>query len=185
MRRAGALSVVAGLTNTRRGRGSAGGGGPQVRHIRNLTGTNLNWADGSPGSLLHDNSPGDNTTWYGQTGGSGQSITVAALYDLGSAQVVTRVRRRRGTANGNSYGGSHIEASNDGVNWVNAWTGGVLPGETLGGTFTWEAEEDWATNITTTPYRYWRTVVVDNGGEGTGETRIGDFRLYVGGNLVL
>jgi hypothetical protein len=40
-------------------------------------------------------------------------------------------------------------------------------------------------NPHTTPYRYWRTVVQDLGVEGSGEVRIGDFRLYVGGNLVL
>ena len=56
------------------------------------------------------------------------SVITTALYDLGSAQTVTRVRRRFGNVNLNSYT-LQIEASNDGVNWVDAYSGmGIVIG---------------------------------------------------------
>ena len=108
-------------------------------------------------------------------------VVVTAAYDLGSPTVVTRFRRRYGTINGFVYL-PIIEASNDGVNWIDAWTGGMLPADPSTGLFSWYAEQDFA-SVTSTPYRYWRTVVID-GGAG-GEARIGDFRLYgSGGSLI-
>lgn len=185
MRRSGALGSTAGLTNVRRGRTNAvAGGGPQIRYVKNLTGTGLNWSAGTPTTNFTDVAPGDNTTYEQQTGTP--PAVVAALYDLGSAQTVTRVRKRHGNIGGNNWG-PHVEASNDGNNWVDAYTGPLLPLEPAGGSiFVWRNEYD-LVNITATPYRYWRVVCRCQGdGEGgTSDSRIGDFRLYVGGNLVL
>lgn len=183
MRRSGALGSTAGLTNVRRGRANApvGGGGPEVRRITNETGTNLNWADGVAAPNLYDGSPGDNTTFYQQT--SGSSAYVVGLYDLGSAQQVTRVRYRYGTVNGNSWSVPNMEASNDGENWVNAWIGAPGTAEFGTGTFHWAAEKDIPdANISDTPYRYWRVVIKDTFAEAAADARLGDFRLYVGGS---
>lgn len=111
-----------------------------------------------------------------------QAVVVTAAYDLGTPTVVTRFRRHHGTAWGSGYT-PLIEASNDGVTWVDAWTGGPPPLDLGFGTFSWAGEYDFTT-VTSTPYRYWRTVVVDQG-SGPGDARIGDFRLYnSGGSLI-
>lgn len=184
MRRSGALGTTAGLTNVRRGRVNApvGGGGPIVRRITNTTGTNLNWEDGVSAPNLYDVAPGDNTTFYQQTADSG-SCYVVGLYDLGSAQQVTRIRYRYGTVNGNSWTPANVEASNDGVNWVDTWVGAPGTGEIGEGTFQWASEKDISDGyITDTPYRYWRIVIKDTFSEGAPDARLGDFRLYVGGD---
>ncbi|MEQ1761569.1 MAG: hypothetical protein ABL984_00350 [Pyrinomonadaceae bacterium] len=182
MPRSGVLGSVAGQTNTRGGRGGSGGGATTlVRKITTIAG-GLNWADGSASTLLTDGSVGDNSTYERQTGGP-PSIVVG-LYDLGSARVVTRVRKRHGNTGGNDYPNA-VEASNDGTTWVNANTGSAPPGEVSGPTHTWRSEID-LTSITATPYRYWRVVNRDPGDEGgAGDARLGDFRLYIGGVLLV
>lgn len=110
-----------------------------------------------------------------------QKVTVTALYDLGSATTVTRFRRRYGWVNNEEYP-YVIEASNDGVTWVNAYTTPkpIPPAPT--GSFQWVSEQD-ETFVTSTPYRYWRTVIRDPGTTDT-EARIGDFRLYTSSGII-
>lgn len=111
---------------------------------------------------------------------AGSFTVVTAAYDLGSPQTITRFRRRHGTANGNGYF-SYLEASSDGVNWVDMYTGAFFPEFGLG-TFAWATEID-STAVDATAYRYWRTVVVDSR-DLTSDARIGDFRLYTSGGIV-
>lgn len=118
----------------------------------------------------------------GASRGAATSSIVTALYDLGSATVVSRFRRTYGSLWANSYG-PLIEASSDGVNWVDMWTGGAPPFDLGVGVFNWYSEFD-STSVDSTAYRYWRVAIRDN---GTGhDARIGDFRLYDGGgNLIV
>lgn len=114
--------------------------------------------------------------------GAGRSVNagvVTAAWDLGSAQTVTRIRRRFGWINSNAAT-VYIEGSNDGTTWVNALTGPNPPVNIPTGSFQWENEWD-TTQITTTAYRYWRVYNVDSGTPC--DVRIGDFRIYVGGVL--
>lgn len=115
------------------------------------------------------------------TGGSGSPVIVTAMYDLGSAKTVTRARKRIGWVDGPGGVEFILEASNDGTNWVNAYTGAPWSIGTASGFFQWEAEQDLTTDITGTAYRYWRTWVACNGDIDPPEARIGDFRLYVAG----
>lgn len=109
-------------------------------------------------------------------------VTVTALYDLGSAQRVTRYRLKFGTVNNNTWANA-IEASNDGVTWVNAAT--LTPPQGIGsGSFFWEGEWD-SSGVTSTNYRYWRAVVYDGGTPNGGEARIADFRLYDSGGALI
>lgn len=111
----------------------------------------------------------------------GGPVIVTAMYDLGSPQTVTRIRKRIGWVD-SSQAEVIIEASNDGSTWVNARTGPDLPSAPVTGVFQWLTEHD-TTAITATPYRYWRTYVIDVDVVAP-DARIGDFRLYVGGVLV-
>jgi hypothetical protein len=114
-------------------------------------------------------------------GANRNSVYVTAMYDMGTPTVITRCGRRHGTAWGNSYG-LIWEASNDGVNWVNANIGVIGPGESGSGTFTWATCVD-DSSITSTPYRYWRTVVRDTGIGA--DARISDFRIYTSSGMVV
>lgn len=116
----------------------------------------------------------------GASRGLGAVVTV--LYDLGSAQTVDRARKRIGWVDNNQTE-FVIEGSNDGVNWVDAWTGSPTFPPIATGSFQWIGEYD-TTDITTTPYRFWRTYVIDPSVTPNPEPRIGDFRLYVGGVIV-
>ena len=189
MRRSGSLGIVSNLLRTQIGvrRNVVAAQGPQVRFVGNLTGTGLTWANGSAAPNLVDVAPGDQTTWVGQTAGAAQTAWVAGIYDLGTPQVITRVRYRTGAANGNTYfntAANRIEASTDGVNWVSAWTGGNPSLSVASGSFAWEVESDFTT-ITSTAYRYWRIIVQDVFVVGNPDARIGDFRLYTSGGIVL
>ena len=119
---------------------------------------------------------------------SENSVITTALYDLGTAQTVTRFRKKAGTVNTNSYPvTSYIEASSDGVNWVNAYTGLPIVVGIPFCVFGWDAEFD-STFVTTTAYRYWRVVCLDTDTDPPScppDCRISDFRLYVAGNLVI
>lgn len=108
-------------------------------------------------------------------------VTVVAAYDLGTPTTVTRFRRRIGYAATNAWG-YVVEGSNDGVSWFDAFTGFLSVGSFHVG-FTWDAEED-STDVTATPYRYWRTVVTGEFSADAAEARIGDFRLYTASGLV-
>lgn len=108
------------------------------------------------------------------------SVIVTALIDLGSAQTVDRIKKRIGWVD-NSQIELILEASNDGVNWVNAYTGPPMVSVPGTGSFQWIGCYDVNANITATPYRYWRTYVIDPSVVPAAEPRIGDFRLYVGG----
>lgn len=189
MRRSGALGSLSNTTRTQiPGFRTAAAAAPTatVRYVANITGTGLNWTDGTSAPLLVDVAPGDNTTFYQQTAGAAQTAWVIGLYDLGTARVVTRVRFEFGTANGNTYIGptTLVEASNDGTTWVNAYTGGPPASDVGTGTFAWAPERD-ITQITTTAYRYWRVGVQDVNTQGNPDARLSDFRIYVAGNLVL
>lgn len=107
-----------------------------------------------------------------------QGAIVTALLDLGSAQTVTQAKKRIGWVDGGMVEWI-LEASNDGVNWVDAYTGMPLVSIPGTGSFQWVDCYD-TTQITATPYRYWRTYVYDSS-VSIAEPRIGDFRLWVGG----
>jgi hypothetical protein len=188
MRRSSAVGVISDLIRTGIGvrRGGSGGANPiLVRFVANITGTNLNWANGSAAPNLYDGSIGENLTFYQQVAGQSQTAHLVGMYDLGSAQVITRVRYRYGSVNGNSRINSTeiIEASNDGSTWVTAWTGGNPAVEAGTGTFLWNAERDFST-ITTTPYRYWRVGVRDIFVDGNPDARLSDFRVYTARGIV-
>ena len=189
MRRSSALGIISDLIRVGIGVRRAGSGGANpilVRFVANITGTNLNWANGSAAPNLYDGIIADNTTFYQQTAGAGQTAHVIGMYDLGTPTVVTRCRYRYGTANGNNRVNSTelIEASNDGSTWVTAWTGGDPFSEIGAGIFQWNAERDFST-ITTTPYRYWRVGVRDVFTDGNPDARLSDFRLYTAGGIVV
>lgn len=164
----------------------SGGGGPQVRFATSLvSAAALTWAAGTTTTNLTDNLPGENATWVGLTAGVSQTAYVAGIYDLKTPQVITRCRYRYGTSNGNTYALSQkVEASTDGVNWVNADTSGLGAGEVAAGVFQWANERD-ITQITGTAYRYWRVVIQDTYADGNPDCRLSDFRLYTSGGIVL
>lgn len=112
-------------------------------------------------------------------GSSRSSVIVTALIDLGSAQTVDRCKKRIGWVD-NAQTEFVLEASNDGVNWVNAYTGIPMLSVPKDVDFQWISCYD-TTSITATAYRYWRTYVIDPSIVPEAEPRIGDFRLYVGG----
>ena len=109
-------------------------------------------------------------------------VTVSAMLDLGSAQTVTKASKRIGNLSFENGGRFSLFASNDGITWVDAEGAGSGTVPFPSATFRWLSCED-TTNITATPYRYWR-VHVTCGGSATNpaEPRIGDFRLEVGGS---
>lgn len=105
-------------------------------------------------------------------------LIVTAMIDLGTSQVVTQAKKRIGWVSG-SQTEFRLEASNDGTNWVDAYTGTpAIVGNA--GPFAWLACQT-TTEITTTAYRYWRTWVRDTSVVPEADARIGDFRLWVGG----
>lgn len=145
----------------------------------------LTWANASEATEIDDVGLGDNTTYILASNAYeiGKASVAAGFWDLGVPCVVTRARRRIGVADQNVYA-NVFEASNDGVNWVNAYTGTPYSGDIGAGSLTWAPEFD-TTSITTTPYRFWRTVVRDVGsGSADPVAAIGDFRLYVDRVLV-
>lgn len=161
---------------------------PEIRYMVQTDGaaSTLTFASAISGPNLVDVGPGDNTTFYAQAVAINQTAWVAGIYDLKTAQTITRVRWRYGTVNGNNYisAATYIEASNDGVNWVNAYTGGPPATDVGSGVFAWAPERD-VNAITATAYRYWRVVVQDVYSLGNSDARLGDFRLYTAAGLVL
>jgi len=136
----------------------------------------INWSGMvADAPLVYDNSSGDTSTYYNKTSTSGQTA-VSVIYDLGSAQTVTRAVVKYGGKD--SYGIS-LEYSNDGTSWTTANTVSI-PSNFGMGTFAWATTVDITVSAPNSA-RYWRVTAIDTPSEWSSwETRIGDFRIFNG-----
>lgn len=135
----------------------------------------MDFGNGHGGSFS-DNSPGDILSSYQIDNPTNEKLCLHAFINLFVPMRVSRVRYRFGTKNQHSWS-QFVEASNDGVNWVSPYTGVPVVNPIASGTFQWYPERN-STQISSTPYQYWRVFIQDDGSSGTSDARISDFRLY-------